>query len=166
MLLSNRRQRLLSNRRQRLLSNRRQRLLPNRRQIQQKTKVIIQHMTKVNTKSHTLTKSIPSNTHLIERGSQTACNRKLGYHDSCIHCKGKYTVPTHSDFITRRWLENLLSAILYTSFGIWPRDHYMPLWRLTLAHMSCLVRGFPLLGITEYPHAPFAVAKLSPFWVQ
>jgi hypothetical protein len=24
-------------------------------------------------------------------------------------------------------LENLLYAILYTSFGVWLRDHYMPL---------------------------------------
>jgi hypothetical protein len=38
----------------------------------------------------------------------------------------------HSDFITRRWLENLLSAILYTSIGVWPRDHYMLLQRSTI----------------------------------
>jgi hypothetical protein len=119
--------------------------------VQQKTKVIVEHRTKVNTKSHTLTKPIPSNTHLIERGSQTTCNRKLGYHDSCTLYRGWYPIPTHSDFITRRWLENLLSTILYTSFGVWPRYHYMPLRRLTPARMYCFAIGFPLLGTTEYP---------------
>jgi hypothetical protein len=42
----------------------------------------------------------------------------------------------------------------------------MPLQRLTLDHMSCFSIGFPLLGTTEYPHAPFAVAKVSQDWVQ
>jgi hypothetical protein len=26
----------------------------------------------------------------------------------------------------------------YTSFGVWPRDHYMPLQRFTMGHMPCL----------------------------
>jgi hypothetical protein len=42
----------------------------------------------------------------------------------------------------------------------------MPLQRLTLDHMSCFAIGFPLLGTIEYPHAPFTVAKVSPYWVQ
>jgi hypothetical protein len=42
----------------------------------------------------------------------------------------------------------------------------MPLQRLTLDRMSCFVIGFPLLGTIEYPRAPFAVAKVSPYWVQ
>jgi hypothetical protein len=134
--------------------------------VQQKTKVIVQQKIKVKTKSHTLTKPIPSNTHLIKRGSQSTCNRKLGYHDSCTLCKGKYPVPTHSDFITRRWLENLLSAILYTSFGVWLRDHYMPLQSLTPARMSWFAIGFPLLGTTEYPQAPFIVTNVPSYWVQ
>jgi hypothetical protein len=40
-------------------------------------------------------------------------------------------------------------------------DHYMPLQRLTLDHMSCFAIGFSLLGMTEYPQAPFTVAKVS-----
>jgi hypothetical protein len=48
-------------------------------------------------------------------------------------------------------IENLLYVILYTSFGIWPRDHYMSLQRLTLVHMSYFALGFPLLDITQYP---------------
>jgi hypothetical protein len=52
--------------------------------VQQKTKIIVQQKTKVITKSHTPTKPIQSNTHLIQRGSQTACNRNLDYHDSCL----------------------------------------------------------------------------------
>jgi hypothetical protein len=42
----------------------------------------------------------------------------------------------------------------------------MPLQRLTLDRMSCFAIGFPLLGTTEYPQAPFTVAKVSPYWVQ
>jgi hypothetical protein len=62
-------------------------------------------------------------------------------------------------------LENLLFAILYTSFAVWPRDHYMSLQRLNLERMSCFAIGFPLLDITQYPHALFAVAKVSPYWI-
>jgi hypothetical protein len=75
-------------------------------------------------------------------------------------------VPTRSDFITHRRLENLLFAILYTSFGARPRDQYIHLQMLTLDRMSCFSIGFPLLGTTEYPKAPFVVAKVSPYWVQ
>jgi hypothetical protein len=35
-------------------------------------------------------------------------------------------------------LQNLLFAILYIYFGVWPRDHYMPLQRFTIGHMSGL----------------------------
>jgi hypothetical protein len=38
-------------------------------------------------------KPIPSNTHLIESGSQTTCTRKLSYHDSCTLCKGSALYP-------------------------------------------------------------------------
>jgi hypothetical protein len=42
----------------------------------------------------------------------------------------------------------------------------MPLRRLTPDRMSCFAIGFPLLGITVYPQAPFTIAKFSPSWVQ
>jgi hypothetical protein len=42
----------------------------------------------------------------------------------------------------------------------------MPLQRLTLNCMSCFAIGFPLLGTTEYPKAPFTVANVSPYWIQ
>jgi hypothetical protein len=42
----------------------------------------------------------------------------------------------------------------------------MPLRRLTPDRMSCFAIDFPLLGTTEYPQAPFTVAKVSPYWVQ
>jgi hypothetical protein len=42
----------------------------------------------------------------------------------------------------------------------------MPLQRLTLDCTSCFAIGFPLLGTTKYPHAHFAVAKVSLYWVQ
>jgi hypothetical protein len=42
----------------------------------------------------------------------------------------------------------------------------MPLRRLTPERMSCFAIGFPLLGTTEYPQAPFTIAKVSPSWVK
>jgi hypothetical protein len=54
----------------------------------------------------------------------------------------------------------------YTSFGVWPRDHDMPLQRLTLDCISCFAIGFPLLGTTENSQAPFAVAKVSQYCIQ
>jgi hypothetical protein len=42
----------------------------------------------------------------------------------------------------------------------------MLLWRLTPDRMSSFAIGFPLLGTTEYPQAPFRIAKVSPSWVQ
>jgi hypothetical protein len=62
-------------------------------------------------------------------------------------------------------LENLLFTILYTSFGAWPRDHYMPLQKLALVYVSCFFLGFPLLDITQYPQTPFIVAKVFPYWI-
>jgi hypothetical protein len=38
----------------------------------------------------------------------------------------------------------------------------MLLRRLTSARMSCFAIGFPLLGTTKYPHAPFAITKVFP----
>jgi hypothetical protein len=81
--------------------------------------------------------------HLIKRGSQTACNHKLGYHDSCTLCRGCTLYPRVVISSLAKWLENLLFAILYTSFGVWPRDHYMPLQRLTPDRLSCFAIGFP-----------------------
>jgi hypothetical protein len=52
----------------------------------------------------------------------------------------------------------------YTSFGVWPRDHYMPLQRVTMVHMSGLAKvvhgtiamlGF--LGIVRDTTAPLAL---------
>jgi hypothetical protein len=37
-------------------------------------------------------------------------------------------------------LENILFASLYTSFGVWPRDHYMPLQRSTSGVCHALLR--------------------------
>jgi hypothetical protein len=103
--------------------------------------------------------------HLIKRGSQTACNRKLGYHDSCTLCRGCTLYPRVVISSLAKRLENLLFAILYTSFSVWPRDHYMPLQRLTPDRLSCFAIGFPLLRITLHPQAPFTIAKVSPCWV-
>jgi hypothetical protein len=64
----------------------------------------------------------------------------------------------HSDFITFWGLENLHVALTakhnHTSFDARSGNHYMPLQRLTLVHMSCFVIGFPLLGIVK-PSGPF-----------
>jgi hypothetical protein len=44
-------------------------------------------------------------------------------------------------------LENLHSAILYTSFGVWPSDHYMPLQRSTTGVCHTLL-WFPKQMVT------------------
>jgi hypothetical protein len=62
-------------------------------------------------------------------------------------------------------LDNLPFAILYTSFVVWPRDHYMSLQRLTLEHKYYFAIGLPLLDITQYPQASFAIADVSPYWI-
>jgi hypothetical protein len=49
-------------------------------------------------------------------------------------------------------LENLLFAILYTSFGVWPRDHYMPLQRFTMGHMP---------GLAKVIHGTVAMLRFS-----
>jgi hypothetical protein len=46
-------------------------------------------------------------------------------------------------------LENLFFAILYTSFGVWPRDHYMSLQRSTTGVCHALLR-FPKQTVPTY----------------
>jgi hypothetical protein len=139
--LSHRRQRVLSNRRQRLLSNRRWRLLSNGRQRL--------------TQSLTLSpKSIPTIIHLISRGSQTVCNRKLSYQDSCTLYKGGTLYLWVVISLLRGRLENLIFAILYTSFGVWHRNHYMLLQRSTTGVCHALL-WFPTkapLTVVEPQH--------------
>jgi hypothetical protein len=50
--------------------------------------------------------------HLVKRGSQTACNRKHSYHDSCTLCKGSTLYPRVVISSLAKRLENLLFAIL------------------------------------------------------
>jgi hypothetical protein len=38
-------------------------------------------------------------------------------------------------------LENLFFAILYNSFGVWPKDHYMPLQRSTVGVSHALLQS-------------------------
>jgi hypothetical protein len=49
-------------------------------------------------------------------------------------------------------LENLLFAILYTSLGIWPRDHYMPLQMFTMGRMP---------GLAKVVHGIIAMLRFS-----
>jgi hypothetical protein len=73
--------------------------------------------------------------------------KKKKDYNSCTLCRGLCPVPTHSDFITFQRLENLHVAMPakhnHTSFGVRPRDHYMPLQRFTLCSMTCLAKVFP-----------------------
>jgi hypothetical protein len=43
-----------------------------------------------------------------------------------------------------------------------PRDHYIPLRRLTPARMSCFAIGFSLLGTTEYPQTLSQLLRFLP----
>jgi hypothetical protein len=126
-----------------LLSNKRQRLLSNRRQML--------------TQSLTLSpKSISSNTHLIERGSQTACNRKLGYHDSCTLYRALYPrvvisspfsdyrtsmLPCRRSTITVPWCKARRSLHAFTNIN--PRSYVL------------LCHRFPLVGYNRIPSGPF-----------
>jgi hypothetical protein len=53
---------------------------------------------------------------LIKRGSQTACNRKLGYHDSCTFCKCSILYP----WIVITSLAKRLEKISFLSFFTLP----------------------------------------------
>jgi hypothetical protein len=55
-----------------------------------------------------------------------------------------------SDFIASRATREPLFAILYTSFGVWPSDHYMPLQRSTMGHM---------LGFAKVVHSTIALLR-------
>jgi hypothetical protein len=68
---------------------------------------------------------------LIERGSQTACNSKLGYYDSYTLFKGSALYPQVVISSLAKWLEKPPIHHSYTSFGVWHRDHYMSLQRPT-----------------------------------
>jgi hypothetical protein len=70
-----------------------------------------------------------------------------------------------SDFIVVWATRKPPLSIFYTSFVIWPRDHYMHLQRSTPVRMSCFAIGFPLLDVTQYNEAPFTVAKVFPLLV-
>jgi hypothetical protein len=50
--------------------------------------------------------------HLVKIGSQTACNRKHDYHDSCILCNGSVLYPRVVISSLAKRLEKLLFAIL------------------------------------------------------
>jgi hypothetical protein len=84
--------------------------------------------------------TIPYPNHLIWGGSQTACNLKLGYHDSCTLCKGSTLYPRILISSLIGQLESLLYAILYTSIGIWLIDHYMLLQRFTICRILGLAK--------------------------
>jgi hypothetical protein len=74
---------------------------------------------------------IPKPYPLCERGSQTACNCKLGYHDSCTLCKGSAMYPWVLISSLRGRLEKPPFYHSYTSFGVCLRDHYLLLQRST-----------------------------------
>jgi hypothetical protein len=98
-----------------------------------------------NHKASTKTRPISSHSrlnHLIKRGSQTACNRKLDYHDSYILCKVCALYPRVVILPLAKQLEKPHFCHDYTSLGIWPRDHYMPLQKSTIGVCHALVR-FP-----------------------
>jgi hypothetical protein len=100
-----------------------------------------------------------SQNHLISIGSQTTCNRELGYHDNCTLYKGYYHVPTYSDFITFRWLVNIhvtMPAKAQSHYhGVSPGDHYMPLQMFTTWACHAFL-PFPLTS------GPASSAKVSP----
>jgi hypothetical protein len=78
-----------------------------------------------------------------------ACTRKLDYHDSCTLYKGSALYPRVliSSLVER--LEKPPFFHSYTSFGIWPRDHYMSLQRSTTGVCHALL-WFPEETVPAY----------------
>jgi hypothetical protein len=72
--------------------------------------------------------------------SQTACNRKHSYHDSCTLCRGSALYPrvVISSLAKRLWIPHFCHD--YTSSGVWPRDDYMLLQRSTIGLCHALLR--------------------------
>jgi hypothetical protein len=96
-----------------------------------------------NDKDFTKAWPIPTHSHpnhLIKRGSQTACNHKLGYPDRCTLCKGSTLYPRVVISSLAKRLQKPPFCHSYTSFGVWPRDHYMSLQRLTTRVCHALLR--------------------------
>jgi hypothetical protein len=109
-----------------------------------------------NHKASTQTRPLPSHfqpNHLIKRGFQTACNRKLDYHDSCILCKGS---ALYQWVLISSLAEQLETSFFHscTSFGVWPIDHYMLLQRSTTGVRHALLRFLnqrSLLAVVRVP---------------
>jgi hypothetical protein len=49
---------------------------------------------------------------------------KREYHDNCTLCRALCPVPMSSDFIADQATKESPLCHLYTSFDLWPRDHY------------------------------------------
>jgi hypothetical protein len=96
--------------------------------------------------SHSSTKTTPrprtQPNHLIKRGSQTTCNRKLTYHDSCTLCKGSTMYPRVVISSLAKRLAKPPFCHSYTFFSVWPRDHYIPLQMSTTEACHAFLR-FP-----------------------
>jgi hypothetical protein len=63
-----------------------------------------------------------------------------------------------------KWLEKPYFCHSYTSFGVWPRDHYMLLQRFTTGVCHALLRFLnkrPRLQCWGFPHT---VAPFAPMW--
>jgi hypothetical protein len=69
-----------------------------------------------------------------------------------------------------KWLEKPPFCHSYTSFGVWPRDHYMSLERFTMTHMPGLAKvvrsTITMLRIPWVVHGTTApLAPCEPRWV-
>jgi hypothetical protein len=120
-----------------------------------------------NHKASTKTWPAPSHSHpnhLIKRGSQTACNCKLDYHDSCALCEGStlYLWVVISSQAKRLYTPPFCQD--HTDFGVWLRDHYMLLQRSTTGVCYALLR-FPNkrspLAVTRFPAQTSPLAPYS-----
>jgi hypothetical protein len=100
------------------------------------------------TKDHIVPQSysIPKPYPLFQGGSHTSCNRKLGYYDSCTLYRDSALYPRVVISSLAKRLEKPPFCHSYTSFGVWPRDHYMPLTKAYYRSISCFATDSPAKG--------------------
>jgi hypothetical protein len=96
-----------------------------------------------NRKASTKIRPIPLHfhlNHLIKRGSQTACNRKHDYHDSCTLYKGCIIYPRVVISSLAKRLQKPHFCHDYTFLSVRVRDHYMLLQRSTTGVCHALLQ--------------------------
>jgi hypothetical protein len=93
--------------------------------------------------------------HLIKRGSQTACNRKLGYHDSYTLCRGCTLYPRVVISSLAKRLENLLFVIFLHFLWCMAQRSLHAFTKVNPRSFVLICHRFPPVGYHTVPSGPF-----------